>query len=276
MSHHPSHRPSRHTSDRPASRRSSRGGRHELGQNHLHDPRAVARIVDLARASTGPILEIGPGSGALTGPLLELGRPLTVVEIDEHRVADLRQRWPDLDVRHADATRLPVPPPTRVVVGNLPFHVTTPLLRSLLRAPHWRTGVLLVQWEVARKRAAVGGATLMTAQSAPWFSTRLDLRVPARAFRPVPSVDAGVLCLERRPDPLVPMRQRAAYEQLCRGIFSGRGRGLRQVLLRAGVPARVADAWLATSGCRATDLPRDVPPEAWAVLWNRLRSPHAT
>lgn len=173
MPHHPS---------RPHPR-SVHGGRHELGQNHLHDRRTIETIIRLVRPTAGPILEIGPGSGALTAPLLELGRPVTAVEIDEHRVAVLRRRWPDLDVRHADATRLPVPPPVRVVVGNLPFHLTTPLLRSLLRAPHWRTGVLLVQWEVARKRAAVGGATMMTAQSAPWFELHLRGRVPARAFR---------------------------------------------------------------------------------------------
>src|SRR5699024_5589672 len=62
------------------------GGRHEHGQNHLADGRVVARVLDLVRDTDGPLLEIGPGTGALTLPLQDLGRPLTAVEIDGRRV----------------------------------------------------------------------------------------------------------------------------------------------------------------------------------------------
>src|SRR5699024_11383810 len=79
-----------------------------------------------------------------------------------------------------------------VLVGNLPFHLTTAILRRIFRAPGWKHAILLVQWEVARRRAGVGGATMMTAQWWPWFDFELGRRVPARAFTPRPNVDGGV------------------------------------------------------------------------------------
>lgn len=59
------------------------GGRHELGQNFLHSHSALRTIANLTRATVGPILEIGPGTGAVTAQLYTLGRPLTLVELDE-------------------------------------------------------------------------------------------------------------------------------------------------------------------------------------------------
>ncbi len=69
-----------------------------------------------------------------------------------------------------------------MVVGNIPFHLTTPILRRLLSSATWQHAVVLTQWEVARKRAGVGGRTMMTAQAAPWFDFVLDSRVPAGCF----------------------------------------------------------------------------------------------
>ncbi|WP_370430641.1 rRNA adenine N-6-methyltransferase family protein [Blastococcus sp. Marseille-P5729] len=77
-----------------------------------------------------------------------------------------------------------------MIVGNIPFHLTTPLLRRLLNTRTWSGAILLTQWEVARKHAAVGGSTLMTAQSAPWFSFHLHARLPSRGFTPRPSASS--------------------------------------------------------------------------------------
>ncbi len=252
--------------------RSRHGGRAELGQNDLHDARTIDAIVRLVRRTRGPILEIGAGGGALTRPLATLGRPLVALELDEHRVAALRRDLPDVDVVHADATRHRIEGRTRVVVGNLPFHLTTPLLRHVLAAPVWTDAVLLVQWEVARKRAGVGGSTMMTAQSAPWFELRLERRVPASAFRPRPSVDGGVLVVRRRPEPLVPTADRRAYGELVRRVFTGRGRGVAEVLARArGVPVGRARSWCSAAGLDHRALPRDVTPQQWAALWRSGR-----
>lgn len=183
--------------------RSAYGGRHELGQNFLHHRPTIQRIAALLDDTEGAILELGAGDGAITRAIAELGRPLTAIDIDEHRVDQLQRALPSARVQHADALKHPLNAP--VVVGNIPFHITTPILRRLLHQGSWKHALLLTQWEVARKRAGIGGGTMMTAQAAPWFAFALHGRVPAHCFSPRPSVDGGMLGIERREAPLVPV-----------------------------------------------------------------------
>lgn len=248
------------------------GGRHELGQNFLHHRPTVDAVVRLVGATDGPVLEIGAGDGALTRPLAALGRDVLAVEFDPHRADRLRARVPGATVLCADALRVPLDRP--VVVGNIPFHLTTPLLRRLLHHGRWRHAVLLTQWEVARKRAGVGGRTLLTAQTDPWFEVALRGRVPADAFRPRPSVDGGLLAVDRRDRPLVDPGERDGYQRFVGAVFTGAGRGLDQVLAGAArVPAPAARRALSDAGAPARALPRDLRPEQWAALWRALRSP---
>jgi 23S rRNA (adenine-N6)-dimethyltransferase len=252
--------------------RSVHGGRHELGQNFLTHRPTIRGIVDLVAATEGPILEIGAGDGALTIPLAGLGRDLVAIDIDEHRVRTLRRRLPRVRVQHADAMRHPLDRP--VLVGNVPYHLTTPILRRMLSRRGWRHAILLTQWEVARKRAGVGGRTMMTAQTAPWYDFALHDRVPAHGFSPRPSVDGGLLTVSRRPDPLVPASQRGAYEAFVRRVFTGRGRGIEQILGAAApqlAPAGRRHA-IEEAAIHPPALPRDLTPEQWAVLWRHVAS----
>ncbi|MFD7654334.1 23S ribosomal RNA methyltransferase Erm [Actinosynnema sp. NPDC059797] len=251
--------------------RTHNDGRHELGQNFLTDPAAIRAVVDLVARTTGPIVEIGPGGGALTLPLEELGRPLTAVEVDGRRVRELRDRvGPGTSVVHADFLRFRLPAAPHVLVGNLPFHRTTAVLRRVVHASHWTDAVLLVQWEVARRRAGVGGATMMTAQWWPWYDFALHRRVPASAFRPRPGVDGGLLTATRRPRPLVPDPRRREYQAFVHRVFTGPGRGLRQVL-RAAYPAARTSAWARRHGVTDRALPRDLGAAQWAELFDLVR-----
>ncbi|OUZ12175.1 23S ribosomal RNA methyltransferase Erm [Aeromicrobium sp. PE09-221] len=245
--------------------RSPSGGRHELGQNFLHDRGTIGRILHLVDQTSGPVLEIGCGRGALTRPLAELGRPLLAIDIDPRCVQATKRSAPGAQVMHLDALRVRLDRP--VVVGNLPFHLTTPILRRLLSSSGWTDAVLLLQWEVARKRAGVGGRTMLTAQTDPWFTVRLDRRVPAEAFRPRPSVDGGILTIRRRADPLLPADRRRDYERFVKTVFTARGRGLAAMLRSAGAPC--PDRLLRELGVGPRDLPRDLSPEQWAGLFAR-------
>lgn len=245
---------------------SGHGGRHELGQNFLRHRPTIDRIVGLARDTEGAILEIGPGNGALTSGLASLDRPLTLVELDESRAQTLRRHFPAADVLHADAMTVNLDSP--LVVGNLPFHLTTPLLRKLLRHSQWDRAILLTQWEVARKRAGVGGGTMLTAQTAPWFEFHLRGRVPSQGFTPAPNVDGGLLDVVRRSEPLVPDRERRRYETFVRRVFTARGRGMAQILHQGiGLSRSASNAALHRADLRASALPREVAARQWAVLW---------
>lgn len=141
-----------------------RSGRHEFGQNFLTDRTVIDGVVDLVSRTDDPILEIGPGDGTLTLPLQALRRPITAVEIDPRYAHDLQGRVNSrTTVVHADFLRHRLPPTPHTIVGNLPFHQTTAMLRRVLHADHWTVAVLLVQWEVHSSMrsspARAGGST---------------------------------------------------------------------------------------------------------------------
>lgn len=250
-------------------------GRHENGQNFLHDKTVQNDIIERVKATSGPIHEIGPGQGALTDALARLDRPLTVVELDARLARRLERHLPArVEVIHGDFLRQQRPRSPHVLVGNLPFHLTTALLRHILRAPGWTHAVLLVQWEVARRRAGVGGATLMTAQWAPWFTFDLGRRVPARAFTPAPSVDGGLLMIARRATPLLSRFQQKPFQAMAHQVFTGRGRGVAEIAARARLFAdtRAARAWANSAGVSPDALPKELDVDQWVNLFLATRS----
>lgn len=192
----------------PTYRPNRQNGRHDNGQNNLLNTGTVERLLACVPDDHSPVVEIGPGQGALTFPLqdrlLPEGRSLTTVEIDPETVQWLEKRLdPSVRLFEQDFLEHKLPEKPHVVVGNLPFHLTTAMLRHILHSPGWTHAVLLVQWEVARRRAGVGGATMMTAQWWPWIQFDLHGRVPASHFAPRPTVDGGVLSMQRRESPLL-------------------------------------------------------------------------
>jgi len=113
-------------------------GRHEHGQNFLRDQRIIRQMTDLAAQTQGPILEVGPGRGALTFPLEELGRPLTAVEIDRRLAQRLSRRCGRrTSIVHGDFLQHRLPETAHTIIGNLPFHLTTAILRRLLHHRRW-------------------------------------------------------------------------------------------------------------------------------------------
>jgi 23S rRNA (adenine-N6)-dimethyltransferase len=238
-------------------------GAHELGQNFLIDQSIVRTMVNLAAAGEGTLVEWAAGSGVLTHALASLNRPLEAVEIDQRHIRNLRQSVPPhVCITEGDILRHAPPQQTWTLVCNVPFHITTAVLRRLLTLPQWSRAVLITQWEVARKRAAVGGTTLMTAQWWPWFTFTLMQRIPATAFRPKPSVDAGILLIQRRSQPLVDSRDE--YQRWVGAVFNGQGRGIRETLAQAGgLAPSAAREWCEANDVPAQALPKNLTDEQW-------------
>jgi 23S rRNA (adenine-N6)-dimethyltransferase len=250
-----------------------RPGPHELGQNILTDHAVARDVVGLVAGRSLPIVEWAAGTGALTRRLARLGPPVEAVELDPAALARLRRTvGPHVAITHGDILRHAPPAGRYDLVANLPFHLTTPALRRLLGLPGWQRAVLITQWEVARKRAGVGGTTLLTAQWWPWYAFTLARRVPASAFSPRPSVDAGVLVVDRREQPLVDCR--AGYQRWVRAVFTGPGAGVPAILTRAGLPRRAVDRWARTEGVSSRALPRDLTDRQWATAY-ALHGRHA-
>jgi 23S rRNA (adenine-N6)-dimethyltransferase len=148
------------------------------------------------------------------------------------------------------------------VVANLPFAPTTTILRRLLGDPTVRLSQLdaVVEWGLAAKRTAVWPSTLLGCTWGAWYELSLIRRVPRACFAPPPSVDAAVLRATRRPEPLIPVREAAAYESLLTRAFAGQPR-LDRILPRRLVH-RAANELGLDPHARARDL--DV--RQWARL----------
>jgi 23S rRNA (adenine-N6)-dimethyltransferase len=192
--------------------------RRHLSQNFLR-AEAAGRFVRDAGFSPGElVVEIGPGSGSITLALARRGVDLIAVELDRAWADRLRSRvrsagHSNVRIAVADFRSFQLPEAPFRVVGSLPFGQTTSILGHLLDDPARPLirADLILQWEVARKRAAQPPSTLRCAGWAPWWEFHLGRRILARSFRPIPRVDGGVLSIVRRRPSLLPDEMAASY-----------------------------------------------------------------
>jgi 23S rRNA (adenine-N6)-dimethyltransferase len=145
-------------------------------------------------------------------------------------VSNLAQRFAsvrNVAVSRADARHVALPANPYRVLANLPFGVTSAVLRRLLDVPAsgLRRADLIVQWQVARERvrAASGPPVdLLGARWGPWWEFHRGRRLPAACFRPRPSVDASVLVVTRRAEPLLPTSASDRYSSFVARAFRSR------------------------------------------------------
>ncbi len=141
----------------------------------------------------------------------------------------------NVEVVQANALHVSLPQEPFRVFGNLPFSFGTRILRRLLddvASPLVRVDAL-VQFEMARKRAAIAPSTLVSLGWLPWWEFAVVRRVPRSAFRPVPSVDAAMLVIRRREPALLPPDQRTAFVRLLARAFAAPDRPAERIFAGA-------------------------------------------
>jgi 23S rRNA (adenine-N6)-dimethyltransferase len=197
--------------------------RRSLGQNFLRTDLADELVAAAAFVAGDHVVEIGAGRGALTYALARHGVRVVALEKDPHWATTLRHEairrgLDDIRVVCCDALDYRLPRRPFRVVGSLPFGSTTAILRHLFDDPGscLVRADLIVQWEVARKRAVMPPSTLLSTTWAPWWTFEIGPRIPAAAFRPVPSVDAAVLRVTRRDPPILPPHMAGPYASFVR------------------------------------------------------------
>lgn len=235
----------------------------QRGQNFVVDPNTVRRIVALSGVTADDVvLEIGPGLGSLTLGLLEAGARVVAVEIEDRLAQRLhrtvRERMGEdaagqLEVVAADALQvdaLPGPAPT-ALVANLPYNVSVPvLLRMLELFQGWRTGLVMVQLEVADRLVAPPGSRVYGVPSAKvaWYAeaTRVGT-VPPKVFWPVPNVDSGLVRITRRPAPATTASREDTF-RVIDAAFSQRRKMLRAALAGPAGSSAAASAAIEAAG----------------------------
>ncbi|MDT5031819.1 MAG: rRNA (adenine1518-N6/adenine1519-N6)-dimethyltransferase [Actinoplanes sp.] len=226
----------------------------KLGQNFVHDPNTVRRIVAAAGLSADDVvLEVGPGLGSLTLGLVGAAAHVHAVEIDPVLAAALPSTVssPRLTVYHADALRVTAadfePVPT-ALVANLPYNVAVPVVLHLLAVlPSLRGGLVMVQKEVADRLVASPGSKVYGVPSVKlaWYAdARAAGRVPPAVFWPVPNVDSGLVAFSAHEPPAEVDRQ--AVFTVVDAAFAQRRKTLRAALAGwAGGPAAAEEILLA-------------------------------
>jgi len=232
--------------------------RQPLGQNFLIDKNIVRKIVRSAQLQPGEtVLEIGPGRGILTEALLEASGLVIAIELDAALCARLREtfgarsnfRLIEGDAVICDFAQIPGP---FLVVANLPYYVSTPLLFRLLdQGPRVDRMVLMLQNEVAaRLAAAPGGKDYGALSVAAQYrcDVRVAFKVPASCFRPQPQVGSAVVALTPLGRPRVAVRDEGLFFKVVRAGFAHRRKALPNSLRDEGFAAGRTTAALAAAG----------------------------
>jgi 16S rRNA (adenine1518-N6/adenine1519-N6)-dimethyltransferase len=218
-----------------------------LGQNFLVDEAALSRIV--AAAELGPedtVLEIGPGLGTLTRRLAEAADRVIAVELDDRLIPALRYTlapYRNVEIVHGDILELNVAeliapdekqPVSYKVVANLPYYITSAVLRHLLEAPiRPALMVLTVQLEVAQRLASgPGDMSLLAVSVQVYGQPRVIARIKAGSFYPAPKVDSAVVRVDLYEQPVVPLEDIDSFFEVARAGFGERRKQLRNALSR--------------------------------------------
>jgi 23S rRNA (adenine-N6)-dimethyltransferase len=244
------------------------------GQHFLRSSRLATTLVRQAGIEPGDlVVDIGAGRGALTGPLLQVGARVIAIERDPGLVAQLRERFDDrVRVVAADARRWEGPDEPFAVVANLPFASAAAILQSLLDDPHapLLRAYVIVQWELAAKRAAVWPSTLRGVYWGAWWEFRAVRRLAPVAFVPPPSVASAVLSIDRRDEPLLSRADHADYRSFLASVWGDEPLRRR---LRPLLGARELKRLALDNGFDDRARPRDLDARQWAAVYRRSTLP---
>lgn len=258
-----------------------------LGQNFLIDEAALAKVVQAAEVTAeDTVLEIGPGLGGLTRHLARAVSRVVAVELDQSLLPALNfvlAGCDNVEIIHGDILKLPPSafrlPPFYKVVANIPYYITSAVIRRLLEADAKPVRIVLtVQREVAERMCAAPGDMSLLAVSVQFYAApRVVARISAGAFYPRPEVDSAVVRLDVRPQPAVPVRQVDEFFRVVKAGFGQKRKQLRNSLAAGlGMEAARVDAVLASASVDPKRRAETLTLAEWGAITEALRQTEGT
>ncbi len=254
-----------------------------FGQHFLHDQAVLEAIADAVAPVTGEVvIEIGPGRGALTDILAERESRLIAIEIDRALSESLRERYAgkervtiiEQDVLKVDLAS--IAEGAFVVVGNVPYYITTPILFHVLKPPYPRQAVFLVQREVAERIVSPPGSKSYGALSANVQAVafaQIVRHVGPGSFKPPPKVDSAVIRVVPRSDPIISIDEVNAYRGFVQALFGMRRKQIGNSLRSASqLTAEAAANVLAGLEMDPTSRAESLSPGELAALMRASRA----
>ena len=247
-----------------------------LGQNFVADANTVRRIVRLAQVGPGDhVVEVGAGLGSLTLALLDAGADVTAIELDAHLVPILREvvepagaHVVEADAMSLDWTALLAGHDEWVLVANLPYNISTPLVLDLLAgAPRIARMLVMVQLEVGERLAAGPGTKaygIPSVRRAWWADAAIVGKVPPTVFVPAPRVESALVDVRRHAPP--------GDDDLRRAVFAlvEAGFGQRRKMLRRSLSGLATVDELVAAQIRPEARAEELELDAWLRLAAQL------
>lgn len=254
--------------------------RKSLGQNFLHDPNALEKIVATAEIRPGELaLEVGAGTGTLTEALARAADRVIAYEIDGRLIPILSERFrsvPHVHIIHEDFLAAYLPAivgehDPYVVVANVPYYITSAIIRHVLEALRRpRRMVLTVQLEVAERLTAKPGQadmSLLSVSAQYYTQPQIVTRFKPAVFYPRPDVDSAVVRLDSHPAPLVDVPDDQTFFEVARAGFSQKRKQLRNSLADGlRISAERAAELLNAAGVDPRRRPETLTLEEWAAV----------
>ena len=251
-----------------------------LGQHFLIDEAVLQKVVAAAEVSdTDTVVEVGPGLGVLTRELAKRAGRVVAVELDDRLAAILKREtaaFGNVTVVNKDILKTA---PSELlggqaagykVVANLPYYITSAVLRYFLEAsPKPRLMVVMIQKEVAQTIAAADGKMSLLSVSVQLYGKpEIICRVPAASFYPPPEVDSAILKIEVYDRPALDVEDVGAFFTLVRAGFCARRKQLANSLAQGlGLPRDEAQSVLEEAGITAKRRAETLSIEEWGRLW---------
>jgi len=218
----------------------------QLGQNFLTDPNMAKSIVDKAQiGSDDVVLEIGPGLGAITGFAADAAQQVIAIDKDRQIIDLLKTELlaagiDNVDIRNGDILREDIEEIAReanqplVVLGNLPYNISSQVIVQLIRARRCVTrAILMLQKEMAQRLCAGPGSKVygrLSVGLAYCARPRILMQVQARQFYPVPKVNSTVVGIDFVRHPRFPADDEALFFKVVKAAFGKRRKTLRNAL----------------------------------------------
>ena len=249
----------------------------KLGQNFLHDPNTLEKIVEIAQLRPDDIVvEVGTGTGTLTCVLAQTAHQVFTVEVDDRLVPILEQELAPFDNVHlifddflkVDVLQL-VGDRDFVVVANVPYYITSAIIRHLLDVPRRpRRIVMTVQYELAERILAQPPAMNLLAVSVQVYGQpEIVTRIKPAVFWPRPEVDSAVLKIDSFATPAVDVPSMKQFFRVVRAGFGQKRKQLKNSLgCGVGIKATLAGEWLEEAGIDPKRRAETVALGEWASL----------
>ena len=270
----------KHSTDRVRGQLKGAGlkARKNLGQNFLVNEAVRDSIIDAAGLSAGDtVIEVGPGLGVLTEKLASQAGRVIAVELDDslaERLTNRLSKFSNLHIINADILSLDltalIKGGTYKVVANIPYYITSPILRFFMQAElRPSLMVIMMQEEVARDVTAEPGAMGFLAVSMRLFSIpRIIRRVPADCFYPVPRVDSAVVKFAILPRPAVEVGDVEGFLELVHAGFGAPRKQLHNSLaIGLGWETAAAEKILKRAGIDSRRRPGTLTLDEWSALY---------